>query len=191
MIELPSTHRARARTHGHERARGFYAKIPHTQDLLQGDTSSSSSTESYVGVNPVSFKGISLKIPKGWKSETSDGAGGLVHQIYLESPDVDYSVISWGHSYNLQSPEDWIRSFHDDGGAEFSEYSPGEISNASFCGEEALAFSFSYKQLGFTFYGKGISFKKDGYTFMVTTMSDLRSNLSKKYGFIEQTLTIE
>lgn len=161
------------------------------QDLLQGDASSSTSTESFVGVTPLSFKGLSMKIPKGWTSETTDEAGGLVHQIYLESSDVDYSVISWGISSNLQSPKDWIQFFHDEGGKDFSEYSPGEITTVSYCGEDAYSFSFSYKQLGFTFYGKGFSFKKDGNTFMVMNMSDLRSNLSKRFSFIEETITIE
>lgn len=160
-------------------------------DLMNGgNTSYTSSTTSYVGVTPVNYKGLSIKIPKGWKSETSEEAGGIIHQIYVESADVDYSTISWGRSSNMMSPKEWIQTMHDTGGEDFPNFSPGEITDITYCGQNAYSLSCSMKKLGFTYYAKIITFQKGGNTFMVMNMSDLRSNLSKKFGFVEETLTI-
>ena len=162
------------------------------QDLMSGGSStSSSSTTSVIGVTPVSYKGISIKIPKGWTSETTDQEGGLVHQISLESPDVDGANISWARGNAFLPPREWVQTMHDTGGEDFNGFSPEEITECTYCGEQAYQFIFSMKQLGFTYYSKFLAFKKGGYTIGIFTMSDLRSNLSKKFSFIEDTLTIE
>lgn len=162
------------------------------QDLMQGKASTSSpSTFSTVGVTPVSYKGLSIKIPQGWTSETSEESGGLVHQIYLESPDVDYTTISWGLSSNLMSAKEWMQSTHDSEDEIFPNFSPGDISEITYCGQKAYTLNCSMKKLGFTYYATIITFERSGYTFMVMNMSDLQSNLSKKFGFVEETLSIQ
>lgn len=161
-------------------------------DLLNGESSSSSlSSGSYVGVTPIVYNGLSMKIPKGWTYETSDEGGGLAHQVCIESPDVENSTITWGHSSNMLSPSEWIQSIHDTGGDSFPDFSPGEVSRTTYCGQDAYTFDCSMKKLGFTYYARFFTFEKNGQHFMVVNLSDFKSSLSSKFGFIENTLTVE
>lgn len=161
-------------------------------DLLgKGPSTSSVSSESYIGVTPVIYKGVSMKIPKGWTYETSEEQGGLVHQVYIESPDVDYSTISWGRSSDMISPKEWIQNIHDTGGEDFPNFSPGDISSVTYCGQDAYSFDFSMKKLGFTYYARIITFEKGGNCIMVMNMSDFKSSLSKKFGFVDESLATD
>jgi hypothetical protein len=142
-------------------------------------------------VIPASYKGLSLKIPSGWTSESSELEGGLLHQLEIESPDVDLAYIIWAKNSQVLPPSEWAQMTHDSLGEEYNEFSASDISKTTFSGQDAYTFNFSYKKLGFKFYCKCIMFVKDGYGVGVLTQSDLQSHLSSRFGFIEETLLFE
>ena len=172
---------------------GFYkgfleAKLEKEISQLYDEKYSSTSSETYTGVKPVYYKGLSLYIPKGWTYETEEN--GILHQMTLESADVDMSIIVWAPSVYTLSPREWIQNTYDNDDGDLPILSPSAISSITYCGCDAYTFSFSSKKLGFTYYDKIICFEKDGYTLMILNMSDYRSHLSKMFDFIEKTLTV-
>lgn len=158
--------------------------------ITSQNSTSPEADESNTGVIPVRYKGLLVKIPKDWKYEMSDMEDGLLHQIQIESPNVDCTTILWGSTSYTNSPKEWISSVRETAGEGFSNYVPGEINKSRYCGETAYTFDYSAKMLGFTYYVRIIMFEKGGSNIMVMNVTDFKSRLSQKFLFVENTLEI-
>ncbi len=146
---------------------------------------------SFLGTEPITYKEVSLKIPKGWTYEGKVLENGLVHQIYMESSDLDSVTLSWVINTAQLSNEEYAQILYDTIDEAWSiDYTNG-IVPMDYFGDEAYGFDLVATNLGFKYFGKCFTFRKGGYLFSEMRFSELRSHLGDRFNFIEETMEVQ